>query len=420
MAPAAQPSPTPSPNTANAPGNVVLDRPAAGVVAAQRARAGRSETLALLEAGKLDGAKPSTSARAPAADVDPDQQPGGRSARADKEPSPDEDIEAETTDHETEDAKPEPDGAAADAKPDPETSKRLGQIQAAEKRHREKILADNRKLEERGKEIESRIESEWSPKIKAARDFDALLAKATKARSNPALLVDVIKALGYTDDHLEGAAQALYALSPKGQADPARRAHAERLLRDREEIDERSATQKRLDEMEQRLTSREQQSEFRELQSSYLDATVDAIPDTAPIAKAALAAVENARAAARAAATSTERVQALAKAKTLNTKFRTKLWELTEAMTRENDGDVPLHADVIARYEEIRGEELDELGIPRPTTATKKPNSQQAEKQNPAKTLSADLGAPRVPRSSQGGKEHRAETRRMLESGKIE
>ncbi len=415
MAPAAQPSPTPAPNTSNAPGNVVLDRPAAGVVAAQRARAGRSETLALLEAGKLDDAKPS-SARAPVA-ADPDQQPRARAARADKEPSPDADIEAETTDQEPEDAEPE-DAKPEDAKPDPETSKRIGQIQAAEKRHREKVETDKRKLEERGQEIESRIESKWAPKVKAAQDFDALLAKAAKARANPALLVDVIKALGYTDDHLEGAAQALYALSPKGQADPARRAQAERLLRDREEIDERTATQKRLDEMEARFTQREQRSEFVQLQTDYLDATVDAISDSAPIAKAAFAAVEKARADARAAKTSDERVKALARAKTLNTKLRNKLWELTEVMTKELDGDMPDRADVIARYEEIRGEELDELDIPRPTT--KKPNSQQADKQNPAKTLSADLGAPRVPRSSQDGKEHRAETRRMLESGKLE
>jgi hypothetical protein len=406
---------TPAANPANAPGNVVLDRPARGVVAAQRARAGRSETLALLEAGKLDGAKPSVPAgRAAAPAGDPEQQPGGTRRAAPVE-EPEEPIEA-GADEGTED---EGDGeveAPPAAKPDPETSKRLGQIQAAEARHRQKIAADQAKIDARVRALET----EWAPKIKAASDFEALQAKAARARANPAHLGDLLKSLGYGEDHFEGAGQALYALSKAGQADPARAKQAERLLRDREESERVDATQRRLEELEKKFTVREQQTEYQELKTGYLDAVLEAVPDTAPITKSALAKIEQARAAARAAKTSEERVQALAKAKQLNTKLRGKLWELTEAMAKE-EGEYPDLADVIARHEQIRGEELDELDIPRPTAKSdKKPNNQIADKQNPAKTLSADLGAPRVPRTTTSGKEHRAETRKMLESGKFE
>jgi hypothetical protein len=181
---------------------------------------------------------------------------------------------------------------------------------------------------------------------------------------------------------------------------------------DRASTDELEATKRRLDELEGKLTQKDQQGEFRQLQATFLDAALDAVDDTTPLAKAVAAKAKGgATPAERAAAT--KRMAAL----------RGKLWDLTVAMTDELGGDAPDPADVIARYEEMRGAELDELGIARPTATTTtdtKTNSQPADKKNPAKTLSADLSTPRVPRDAQSGKDHRAETRRMIESGKIE
>ena len=386
MADSADPAPAPAPNAANAPGAVVSNAPHPGVVAAQRARAGRADTIALIEAGKLGdvNAKP-----APRAEPAKPPAPAATPAPAGRTPTP---------------ADAEPLEPTADPAPDLETTRRLSTIQAAEKRHRDKMAADRADLDAKVKGIER----DWAPRVKAAEDFEALRAKAKKGGVH---LVAALAALGIGEDDLEPAAQAIYAHSKAGAADPARKAHADRLLREREEITERDATQRRIDELEQRLTQRDQQGEFRSLQANYLDSALDAITDTTPLAKAVVAR-------AKGGTTPAERASA---AKRM-TALRGKLWDLTVAMTEELDGEAPDPADVIARYEDLRGAELDELGIPRPTATTDDPkkNSQPADKKPPAKTLSADLSTPRVPRDAQSGKDHRAETRRMIESGKLE
>lgn len=373
---------------ANTIGNVVHNAPHRGVVAANRARAGRSETLKQLLAGKLDDVAPSVPApqpgdRRPAAAAEPDQEGDEDAAAA---PAPARQPTREPATEEPADQKP------AVAAPDAETAKRLTQIQQAEERSRRKI-ADERKS--RDTELAQR-EAELAPRAKRADDFDALLAKAAKARSNPALLVDVFRALGFGDDHLEPVARSLYSLSKAGQADPAHRAQAERLLRDREVADDTTSLRREITELKQHLATRDQQTEFQQLQAGYLDNAVKAIGDAAPTLRA-MAAKNPA-------------------------KLRAQLWRHTEELTREQEGDVPDFAAVVDRYQA----ELDDMGVPRPaasapkTETETKTNNQAADKKTPAKTLSADLSTPRVPRPTTSGKEHRAETRRMLESGKFE
>ena len=304
--------------------------------------------------------------------------------------------------------------APAPDAPDPQTAKRLAMITERETRAIEKASKARAEVEARAKAIET----EWSPRVKAAEDFQALQAKAAKARGNPALVVDLFRALGYTDAHLAPIAQALYAHSPEGQADPARKAQAERLLQQRAESDELVATQKRLDELEQRLEGKDRQVTFESQKGAYIDHAMGAIDaaDAGPIVKAALA-----RATAPARGSESDTPEARAAAARNMAKLRAKLWATTEAMIEELDGDVPEPAEVIARYEETRGAELDELGIPRPTAkTTPKPNAQPAEKQNPARTLSDDLVAPRVPRPSSSGKDHRRETAALVASGKFD
>lgn len=419
MADAAVPAPARS-NPANAPGAVVSNVPHRGVVAAQRAKAGRGDTLRMIESGQLDAAaaKPSVPAPAPKpAKAEPPAEPAADpNPKPDPEPDPVEDdgVEGDADPEAEPDDEGEAPAAAPDAEPDAETKRRIATIQAAERRAREKAARKEAEIDARVR----RIETEWGPLVKEAQEFKALRDKAAKARSNPALLADVFRGLGFTDDHFEPTAQALYALSKAGQADPARKAQAERLLRDREEIERVDATQRRLDELEAKLSARDQQTELQRLQASYLDETIEAIaPAAAPIAAKALANIEAARALGT--------PEGKKKAAALTSKLRSKLWAITEEMTAELDGEVPELADVIARYEETRGAELDELGIPRPTaTTTPKKNDQVAEKKNPARTLSNDLSTTRVPRPSQSGDEgrrnSRKETLRLLESGKLD
>lgn len=331
--------------------------------------------MALIEAGKLDDASAKPAAKPPAPQPKPEVKPDAPSearveAKAEAPPAPAPDV-------------------SEVAKPDPETARRLSTIQQAEKRHREQIAASKAEIEESRKAIDR----EWSPRVKAAEEFEALKAKARKGSIH---LVDAVRALGLGEDDFEAAAQALYAHSKAGQADPTRRAAAERMMAERAQSTEQSALQKRLDDLEAKLAQKDQATEFDRLRAGYLDNAVKSITDDMPIAKALAAKNPS--------------------------KLRAALWQHTVELTEELDGDVPDFADVVARYEAARRDELEELGLAPPTKTAPdtKQNNEKADKQNPAKTLGADLSAPRVPRENASGKDHRAETRRMIESGKLE
>ena len=399
--PAPAPTGTAAANPANAPGAVVSNTPHRGVIAAQRAKAGRGDTLRMLESGQVDAAaaKPSVVAT-----------PAARTAQPAKpDPAQDDGLDnAEDEESELEAARPRE--AAADAS-DAVVSKRLATIQAAEARQREKATKARAELETRAKAIET----EWAPRIAKAEKFELLQAKARKGGAH---LVAAFRELGFGDDDLEPAAQVLYAHSKAGAADPARKAAAERAMRERDLAESTDETQKRIDALEKKLASKDSEAQFQQLQGQYLDSALDSITDESPIARAAIAAIDKARAEGTPAGK--------ARAAQLAGKLRGKLWELTVEMTTELDGDAPDPADVIARYEESRGAELDELGIPRPTaaTTTPKPNNKPADKQNPARTLSNDLSTSRVPRPRQSGdvarRESRKETLRALETGKLD
>lgn len=381
-----------APNPANAPGAVVSTTPHRGVLAAQRARAGRGETMRLIEAGKMDDAAAKPSVPAPGRAAPPAADPPA----ADAAPPPVADGADDAADDET--GKPDPTAPpAAAAKPDApdaETGKRLAQIQAAEARSKAKIAAaaaaERTELDKRAKAIET----EWAPRVAKAEAFEALRAKARKGSIH---LVAAVKALGIDEDGFEAAAQALYSHSKAGAADPARKAQADRMLREHEDEERLDSTQRRIDELEAKLAQKDQAAEFDRLRGGYLDSAVKAIDASAAPIAAALAAKNPA-------------------------KLRAALWEHTVALTEELDGDVPDFADVIARYETTRRAELEELGLAPPTAKTTDPktNTQAADKKPPAKTLSADLSTPRVPRPTTSGREHRKETMRMLEQGQLE
>lgn len=290
---------------------------------------------------------------------------------------------------------------------DAETTKRLATIASAEKRSRDKLATERKELDARAKELE--------PQLKELEAFKALKAKARKGGAH---LVDALKGLGLTDDDFEPAAQSLYSLSKAGAADPnnaARKAAADRMLHDREQMTELESLRAEIRDLKDGLTKRDEQQSFEQQRAAYiehtakeLDAAIGKLGDT--------------------------RLARALKGKN-PASVRQRLWAATVELTEANDGDVPEFADVVAHYQAIRRAELEELGVDpdaviqaasaeTDTETDTKKNNQAADKKNPARTLSNDLSTPRVPRPVQSGDEsrkaNRKETLRMLESGKLE
>ncbi len=337
-----------------------------------RIRAGRADTLAALEAGKL--------ADEPKAPVEEKPAGGEQSPEPEVKPEPEQPAEPEVEEEESEE-KPEP----VETSTDPEQAKRLATIQAAEKRSREKIEKERAAY----KAERADFERERAAFAAERAQMDAFRKATERAKVDP---VSLLRAAGVDD--FEYAARLAYAES-KAATDPTNREAAAQMLRMREQATKVDATEKRIADLEAKLAAKEQETTFESHRSKYLDFAFKAITDEVPIAKA-LAAKNPA-------------------------KLRAALWSTAERMIAENDGDVPEVEEIVAAYEVSRRAELEELGVdPATFSATPKKNIQAADKKHPAKTLGTDLSASRAPRPAKSDKEHRSETLAMLESGKLE
>jgi hypothetical protein len=101
-------------------------------------------------------------------------------------------------------------------------------------------------MEAKEAEIAAR-EQKLSERLQRLDEIDRL---AARAKYDPAALY---RAHGLSDDDLESAAQALYAESKAGQADPKRRELASKLLREREQADKLTQMEKRHADLEKKL-----------------------------------------------------------------------------------------------------------------------------------------------------------------------
>jgi hypothetical protein len=407
------PEVTATPNDASGqPGQrgPVLDRPAPGTVAAQRARAGRHETARLVERGEIDlgSAKPSVPQRSSRLAPPPPDDDDGERQDADRE---DDTADPRARETREEPARREPE-AERKADEDPETKKRVGAISAAEKRAKDAIAAEKKALADYDKELETK----WLEPIKQAKEFQAIRAEAGKAITNPAKFAKLMSSLGLKEEHYELMAHALYSMSPAGKADPARAKHVAQLMRDRE-IEERldetkGDAEERISKLEQKLAEQEQQSRYASARAEYVRDTLDAITDEFPIAAAALDA-----SATPADATPEQRKAAAARRRKLEDRLHDAAVEVQRAS--DDPESPPDPRDVIAHFEKTRRAELEELGVAPPTRESKT-NRKPAEKKTPATTLSSDLSTSRASRPSLGsGRAHRMETVRMLEQGKL-
>ncbi len=264
---------------------------------------------------------------------------------------------------------------------DPDTAKRIANVQRAEKRSRELIAKERTELSE----LKASIERE---RLEIARQLDEVKAFSqlkAKARYAPA---EVLAALGLTDDDFEPAARDLYTRSKAGAQDPRNREAAARMQAEREYRDKVGQLESKLQEMEQRNQQQAQQAQYQQAwQSYYSDVVKTATPDEAPL---------------------------LSKALSKNpTKTQQALQNLATQICNEV-GEWPDAADVVAVYEKNRRAELEELGIDLNTKAA------PASTASPTKTLAPGAKASTPARAKKSRQEEREDVLAALESGRLE
>jgi hypothetical protein len=352
--------------------------PAARAQAARTAR--RAATRAAIESDQLDDA-------APAAKDEPAVKPRAKPSKPIEvvEPKADQVEDDDEGDLPDVKAKAEPAGDA----PDAATARRLELVQAAEKRSRERLAAERKTFEAE----RAALEKERAELAERRADIEAYQKARERAKLDP---VAALKALGVDD--LEYAAKQAYA-AHKGE--PGNKEAAAKALREREQAERLDAVEKRIAEREKAEQEQARAAEVRQKTEAYMDGVTKAAAeiDDAPLVKHFLAKQPQ----------------------------KTKARLLQAAMELlDETGDIPDAADVIARVEKSRREELLELGVD-PTklsspalSAETKTKDKQAVETSAARTLSNDLSSPREPRKKSSDRERRAETRRMLESGDLE
>jgi hypothetical protein len=170
-------------------------------------------------------------------------------------PEPEEEAEddqedaVEASPDETEDSEEEADVEDEDsdeeAKPDPKAAKGLDAVRLAEKRSREVIARERQTLTAEREQHKAELEQ-----------LAEFRGHAKRIKYDPGA---VLRTLGASEDDFEIIAQALYAESKAGAADPKRKEAATRLLREREKEDKLTATEKRLEDLEKRLEAQRQE-----------------------------------------------------------------------------------------------------------------------------------------------------------------
>lgn len=285
-------------------------------------------------------------------------------------------------------ATPEPvaaspaDSAPTEPAPDAETSRRLATVQKAEERSRQAIQkerADALAEIQRARDEIARMQAEWSPKLEA---FERL---KTRAKYEPDA---VLAELGVDD--WEHASKAAFLRSKAASDKPESRDAYLRSVKQREHEDRLARIERENAELRQSIVQREQQQTFAQQQSMYLDATVKAANDEAPL---------------------------LATLATKNPdKARTELWATAQAIF-EATGEVPEPSDLVAAYEQKQRAALESLGIDITTVTKKKPAPVAPTR--PAATLpAAPSGATPVPNGKKTRAEIEAEVLADLQSGK--
>lgn len=272
-------------------------------------------------------------------------------------------------------------------KPDAETARRLDMVQKETKRQRELIAKERADA----KAEVDRMRAEIQPHLDALKKFEDLRARA---KYNPA---GVLAELGLTEDDFEPAARDIYARSKAAAADPKTKDAALRMQLEREQRDQVAATQKQVADLQAKIAEKEQQAQYQEAWRGYYGDVVKlASAETSPSPLLRNAIAKNAPRAEQA-------IQTLA------------------AQIHQETGEWPDASDVAARFEAVKRAELAELGIDAAPVNANKPKPAPATEAAPARTLANDMaGSTTIPKAAKTRQEQRAETLRLMESGKTE
>lgn len=352
-----------------------------------RIDAERAATLAAMqtggETGGDDAAATESKVDAKATATKADTKPAEPTETDASDESPDEEADEA-------DEKPAIEQKADDAdKPDPDTAKRIAQVQKATKREREMMAKQRDELAKARTEVESQRQA-FAAERAELEEWKQLKARA---KNDPLALY---KAAGIGEDDYEHHAKVLY--NHRKGAEPKDRDAALRMQREKETVSEVSQLRKELDEHKAELAKREQAAQLEQAWTEHIGGVAKAAQDDkvdAPLLRAQLA--KNPR---RAHAT---------------------IRDITMQITQET-GELPDAADVIAKYEEIRRQEIEELGIDVAAATGKKPVPAPETKLSGSRTLTPGLRAGTAPGggAKRSRKDELDETRRMLESGKLD
>lgn len=309
----------------------------ATVVPTQPAPSARAAKLAAANAGlaKIQAAAKKSAVDEPA-QVAPDAAP----APAGDEPKPKAPAVADKTPVE---AKPEPKAE----EPDPVAARGIAAIdkQAAKFRAEQaKARADH----EADRAALALDRADFARKSTAFEELQAL------ARKNP---VALLERLGLkSEDDFEVAGRAILPYTKTGKNAPGAKEQAEKALRERGVDSTTAELREKIEQLENEFKTRDQTAQAQAFVDRYLDAAVKAIPATPTL---------------------------IGKLHTKSPdKARQALLHLGARMEKDNDGEAPAHAEVIAEYERIRRAELEEQGVdvdallkpPAPVTPAKTPS----------------------------------------------
>ncbi len=348
------------------PGEAVAPTNGVSTLAAQRAA-----TLAALEANE-HVEKPAAPVVEKSAEVEPEAEDTDSDAPVDEGPAP----AVEEDDEDEEEAKAEPEKPAE--KPDPDLTKRLAQVQKAERRARETIAKERADAKAELEQAKAHIEREWGPRVQAAQEFEAL---KKRAKYEPDA---VLRSLGLDDAGLEAAARVIFSDTEAGKKNPQYREQALKLQREREQADKLAANEKQIAEMRAERAAEKQAAELAHHKTLYLDDAIKTGAE-APLLK-----------------------QLHAKSPA---KARAQLWTASEQLFGET-GEMPTADEAVERFEKNRREYLEEMDIEVPKAAAK---AEAVEAKKVAAKVAAKKEA--APKTL---KEQREETRRLLEEGKFD
>lgn len=325
------------------------------------APAADDRTSMLAELRNIERGAPPPAAAPPPSEEPPSSDAVGAPAPAGEAQELSADDGADEDDADVEETAPEP------AKVDPETARRLSQVQKQEKRAREGLAAERRAFEEE----RERWREETRGKTAAVASFEKMKERARLD------LASVVKELGIAEEDFEYHAEQLYRRSPKGMKDPRHKALAEQSMREREQADRIARLEKQLEEDRTSRSTAETRAAQVRAATEYMGKVTKAAGADAPLVRGMIT-------------KNPERAQR-------------RLGQVALELSRDLDGDIPDPAEVVKALEA----DLREWGLTPPASSGTDNASNPATKAGGPKSKNPGAGEQKRPQPKQQASESR-------------